>query len=335
MVWLAGDGAAIAGEGTDHRDLSVFRYQPDRDQIAIADDVTGSLKELLPLSRLHRHHWESAEIWSELDALGLFGISLPESVGGSGLGAVEEALIVIGLGQQLAAPAVLATLGAAHVAPQPVGSRRIAAGYRNGGRILAVEEPMADLVLVRGEGEAALYRLPMLARPLDDSLWLAALHELAEPGEAVAEIGDDLALRLRMLDAAVLAGIAQAAVDMAVDYAGFREQFGRPIGSFQAVKHHCANMILAARQARDQTTFAAMAIDTGRPDAVLQADCAFVAAASAALENAARNIQIPGGIGFSDEADPHLILKRARLYLALAGGVETAHQRIAGYQPIW
>jgi alkylation response protein AidB-like acyl-CoA dehydrogenase len=116
---------------------------------------------------------------------------------------------------------------------------------------------------------------------------------------------------------------------MSVAYAGVREQFGRPIGSFQAVKHHCANMAMAARCARDQTNFAAVAIDEGRDDAALQVECALFVAGTAALENAGLNIQIHGGLGFSDEADPHLLLKRTQLLLAIAGGLERANGRIA------
>ncbi|MGB8364642.1 MAG: acyl-CoA dehydrogenase family protein [Rhizomicrobium sp.] len=69
-------------------------------------------------------------------------------------------------------------------------------------------------------------------------------------------------LRLRLIDAVALSDIAEVALDMA--YAGLREQFGRPIGRFLAGKHHSANMVIAARRARDQTDFAAVAIDDGR-----------------------------------------------------------------------
>jgi len=135
--------------------------------------------------------------------------------------------------------------------------------------------------------------------------------------------------RLRLIDAAALAGISQAALDMSVAYAGTRTQFGRPIGSFQAVKHHCANMVSAARRARDQTVLRRFAIDEGRDDAALQVECALFVAGSAALENAGKNIQIHGGMGFSDEADPHLLLKRAQLLSTIAGGLEAANERIA------
>jgi alkylation response protein AidB-like acyl-CoA dehydrogenase len=143
------------------------------------------------------------------------------------------------------------------------------------------------------------------------------------------EFQPDQVLRLRLIDAASLAGAAQAALDMSVAYALSREQFGRPIGSFQAIKHHCANMAIAARCARDLTTFAALAIDEAREDAALQVESAVYVSGTAALENAGKNIQIHGGLGFSDEADPHLLLKRTRLQLALAGGLEAANERVA------
>ena len=123
--------------------------------------------------------------------------------------------------------------------------------------------------------------------------------------------------------------VAQAALDMSVAYALTREQFGRPIGSFQAIKHHCANMAIAARCARDLTTFAALAIDEERDDAAFQVESAVYVAGNAALENAGKNIQIHGGLGFSDEAVPHLLLKRTRLQLAIAGGLEAATERVA------
>jgi alkylation response protein AidB-like acyl-CoA dehydrogenase len=153
-------------------------------------------------------------------------------------------------------------------------------------------------------------------------------------GRPLAEANPAQVLRMRLLEAAVLAGIARAALDMAVAYAGMREQFGRPIGTFQAVKHHCANMALAARCASDQLSFAAVALDdvaSGEPraDTALQVESALYVAASAALENCAKNIQVHGGMGFSDEADPHKLLKRARVFVEIAGGLEAALNRIA------
>jgi alkylation response protein AidB-like acyl-CoA dehydrogenase len=112
-----------------------------------------------------------------------------------------------------------------------------------------------------------------------------------------------------------------------------REQFGRAIGSFQAVKHHCANMALAARCACDQVGFAAIAVDDDRDDAALQVESALFVAGSAAIENSGKNIQVHGGIGFSEEAAPHRLLKRARVLVQLAGGLEAALSRVTSYPP--
>jgi alkylation response protein AidB-like acyl-CoA dehydrogenase len=306
------------------------RYHPSREQRELVGALNDSLADLLPIARVHDAPEESAETWAALEALGLFGIALAEEQGGSGLGAAEEVLVVLDLGRQLAAPSVLATLGAVHVG---VAGRRVAAGYRSGGRAVMVEASGANLLLVRGETEATLYEAPAATRPIDDRLWAARLCEAEDLGAPLATFGPEQVIRLRLIDAAALAGLAETALEMAVAYAMVREQFGRPIGSFQAVKHHCANMAIAARFARDQVAFAAVAVDDGREDAVLQVECALLIAGEAALENAGKNIQIHGGIGFSDEADPHLILKRARVLLAIAGGLEAAVARVADLEP--
>ena len=313
------------------------RYHPSAEQLALGSTIEESLLELLPLSRLHASCHEDATTWKSLEEIGVFGIGLSEELGGSGLGAVEEALIVMSLGRRLASPGVLATIGAAHV-PLSGGAvalrgSRAAAAYWHDDRIIIVHEPEAALVLLRDLGGAALHdRSICLSKPVDDRLWLAQLHEAAEMGEPLARLDGSQHARLRLIDAAALAGIAGAALDMTVAYTQIREQFGRPIGSFQAVKHHCANMAIAARCCRDQTSFAAVALDEGRADAQLQVECAFLVAGSAALENARLAIQIHGGMGFSDEADPHLLLKRARLLIAIAGGLEAASWRIASDQ---
>jgi len=311
------------------------RYHPSAEQLALASTINDSLRDLLPLSRLHVASYEDAATWKSLEEIGIFGISHSEQQGGSGLGAVEEALIAAGLGARLASAAVLATIGAAHLRHDDRGRgmrvQRTAAAYRDSGRIIVVDEPEAEVLLLRDDGGATLHRMP--ATPcgsvVDERLWLATLRHLGDAGEPLLRCDEQQLLRLRLIDAAALAGIAGAALEAAVGYAGVREQFGRPIGSFQAVKHHCANMAIGARCARDQVGFAAVALDEGRPDAGLQVECALLVAGSGALENAGKNIQIHGGIGFSDEADPHLYLKRAQLLLAITGGLEAASRRVA------
>lgn len=312
------------------------RYHPSADQFALAEAMDDTLVELLPLARLHAANDESVQTWAHLEQAGVFGICVSEEAGGSGLGAAEEALIAIGLGRRLASPAVLATLGAVHCAAPSLAGQRIAAGYRRGDRVIVVDSPGAKGLLLRGADSASLHVFEAgQAKPLDTRLWLADLAEVRDVGAPLAQFDAAGLLRLRLIDAAALAGIAQTALQMGVDYAGLREQFGRPIGTFQAVKHHCANMAIAARCARDQVSFAAVALDEGRADAALQVESALFVAGTAAIENAGKNIQIHGGIGFSDEADPHLLLKRAQVQIAVAGGLEAANVRIANTKTEW
>jgi alkylation response protein AidB-like acyl-CoA dehydrogenase len=317
-----------------------IQYHPSAEQVALADTIEESLADMLPLSRVHRSHEEDADTWTQLEEMGIFAIGVQEEHGGSGLGAAEEALIAIALGKRLAAPAIFATIGATHAlssSEKLVGpSARVSYAYRRDGQVVLVNDSNARRALVRSESAAELFETaPGAGEPLDSRLWLGDLRKTATLGRPIASFDAAGVLRLRLLDAAALAGIAQAALDMGVGYSGTREQFGRPIGSFQAVKHHCANMAISARCARDQCAFAAVAIDTGRDDAAFQVESALFVAGSAALDNAGKNIQIHGGLGFSDEADPHLLIKRAQLLLAIAGGLEAANDRIANTTMGW
>ena len=310
-----------------------LRYLPCADQRAIADAFNDSVRALLPLERFHGPRGESDQTWAQLDDIGLFSIAVPENAGGSGLGAAEEALIAMELGRCLADPSVLATIGVTHALPRlQEGSaigKRTAAGYRAGGRCILVADSGAEQVLLRSHDEAWLCPYPPDAKELDDGLWDARLECCGPPDPEAVQFDPAGILRLRLNDAAALAGISAQALEMGVAYAKERHQFGRPIGSFQAVKHHCANMAIGARNAGDQVAFAAVAIDERQQDAELQVDCALLVAGMAALRNSGLNIQVHGGIGFSEEAYPHLLLKRSQVLVAIAGGLEAANARIA------
>jgi alkylation response protein AidB-like acyl-CoA dehydrogenase len=188
-----------------------------------------------------------------------------------------------------------------------------------------------DLVLLVAPEGPVLHDAAALAdrRPLDGGQWNLPLEtaRLAGAGRAA---GPALAVHARLLIAAQLAGIAAGARDMAVDYAKLREQFGRPIGSFQAVKHHCADMATRAMAAADLLSFAAVALAQRRVDAGFQAGSALSVAMRAAVANAAANVQVHGGIGFSDEADAHLFVKHAHVWEAIAGGREAVHAMLLG-----
>jgi alkylation response protein AidB-like acyl-CoA dehydrogenase len=117
--------------------------------------------------------------------------------------------------------------------------------------------------------------------------------------------------RARVLVAAELVGTASKALEMAVAYAKERQQFDRPIGSFQAVKHRAADAWRASEAARLAVWYAAWAIANGAPDASVAASAAKAAASDAAVRCTADSIQIHGGIGFTWEHDAHLYYRRA------------------------
>jgi alkylation response protein AidB-like acyl-CoA dehydrogenase len=137
----------------------------------------------------------------------------------------------------------------------------------------------------------------------------------------VASDTGDCAWNLGQLGtAAMLVGIAEASLDQIVDYAKVRETFGKKIGSWQAVRHPCADMAVRLEAARAQLWFAATAMKEGRGDAGVHLDAAKYLANQAALANADTNIQLHGGIGVTDEHHAHLYLKHALVLARLFGG---------------
>ena len=126
-----------------------------------------------------------------------------------------------------------------------------------------------------------------------------------------------------------LVGVCERALAMTVEYVKERKQFGVPVGSFQAVSHRCAQMLLETEQARSTTAFAAWTADA-EPERLAEAAAMAKAAASdAGREVTASAIQAHGGIGFTWEADVHWLYKRAQLDAALLGAGKRHRARLA------
>ena len=162
------------------------------------------------------------------------------------------------------------------------------------------------------------------------------LRQVRVPKEAlIGEQGAGWPLLMRSVDVAACAlaaeqvGAAEACMDLSVTYAKVREQFGRPIGSFQAVKHRCADMLLQVESARSAAYYAGWAAgapgaDAGRAAALAQAYCS-----DALFFCAAECIQLHGGIGFTWEHDAHLFFKRAQSAKTLLGSPTEHRERVA------
>jgi alkylation response protein AidB-like acyl-CoA dehydrogenase len=114
---------------------------------------------------------------------------------------------------------------------------------------------------------------------------------------------------------------------MAVEYAKVRQQFGQPIGSFQAIKHMCAEMLLEVENSHGATYYAAWALDAGAPDAALAASAAKAYVGDASRKVCGNAIQVHGGIGFTWEYDLHLYFKRAKHFEPLYGDADFHRER--------
>lgn len=155
------------------------------------------------------------------------------------------------------------------------------------------------------------------------------------PDALLGSDGEGWPILERMLEAAAVAlsgeqvGGAQACLVMAVDYAKVRKQFGRPIGSFQAIKHKCADMLAAVEAARSAAYYAAWTISEDNTERSLMASLAKSYCSEAYFAAAGENIQIHGGIGFTWEHDAHLYFKRAKSSELLFGDPALHRDRIA------
>ena len=149
-------------------------------------------------------------------------------------------------------------------------------------------------------------------------------ERLGGPGEV-----DALLDRGAAFTSAEMLGGASRAMDMAVEYAKERVQFGRPIGSFQAVKHRCADMLVDVEGMRSSAYWAAWCIGADHEDASVAASTAKIWCSDASKRVMASALQVHGGIGFTWEHDLHLFLKRAQLDQVSFGDAPFHRQRLA------
>jgi alkylation response protein AidB-like acyl-CoA dehydrogenase len=323
------------------------------DQRQIVQSIDDVLADKFPLARFRQarggDHDHAA--LPALAALGWLGLGVAERHGGAGLGPVEEVLLHRALGRHLVSPGVLASALAVHLA-LAVGNTGLAgdimagktraclASSRRGSTRDGAAASVAIIDAREAEScvfwNAALIACMPLAqlgapRPAHSMDRTVALQHatLAAAGNLVltGDAGAALRRRADLLVAAQLLGIAEAALDLAVEYAKLRQQFGQPIGAFQAIKHRCADMKLRTKTLNALVLMAALAEQAGQSDATVQVAAARLLASRYALDNAAAGIQIHGAMGFTAECDAHLFLLRAHLLENL--GSNAAEREIA------
>jgi alkylation response protein AidB-like acyl-CoA dehydrogenase len=314
---------------------------PDGAEIEIADSAAKFLSRAIPLDRLHGAGASfalSPDQRAEFAAMGWFGLVLAEADGGSGLSAVEHALFYREVGRlcgpvDILAQGLAATVSddgrlrgallrgelcvALAVGDEP--TRRLL-GPHDAALALSVERDGAQLLDVSG--------IETAVRPsLDPATGMRTMVR-GTPRTVEVSARADIWNLGQLGVAAMQVGIAESALGLIVEYAKVRETFGRKIGTYQAVRHPCADMALREEAARCQLWSAAAALKERRSDSRAHLDAAKYLANRAAVMNADANIQLHGGIGVTEEHHAHLLLKHSLLLARLFGSKRTLLSRL-------
>jgi alkylation response protein AidB-like acyl-CoA dehydrogenase len=306
-----------------------------------------------------REHAEAGrtdeQLWRELCELGWPGIAVSERYGGQGLGQIELSILCEELGRSLAPVPFLPSALAATVIGQD-GSEaqrerwlpRLACGETIGALGSSVEG-VAELVI--GGREAGVFVLidedgagvagGAGGRILDAGDADVSVVDTVDPTRSAARVGIGAGVGEQLGDGArsglgralvsvssELVGVCDRALQMTVEYVKERRQFGVPVGSFQAVSHRCAQMLMDTERARSTAAFAAWAADSGSEQLAEAAAMAKATASDAGRDVTASAIQAHGGIGFTWEADVHWLYKRAQIDAALLGGAKRHRARL-------
>jgi alkylation response protein AidB-like acyl-CoA dehydrogenase len=326
-----------------------MRFDFDEERYALRDLARDLFAKESPASRL-RALWDGESfdrrVWKTMAQAGLTGITVPEEFGGAGGNELDLVLVYEEAGRAALPEPLIETTGFAAPLIAEFGSdemkERWLPAIASGDAIVAVEGPAdgyaawadeADLAIVMRDG--ALHALPR------ESYRVRALTSV-DPARPIGAIEADVGSHTLVVDyddvttppgtraalgvASMLNGLAMHLLDMTVDYVKDREQFGRPVGSFQAIKHKLASMHVAIASARPAAWYAASAIANGESDAFTASSVAKIAASSTEELCNREALQCHGGIGFTWEHDLHLWLKRG-MALRSAFGSRDIHLR--------
>jgi alkylation response protein AidB-like acyl-CoA dehydrogenase len=336
----------------DHRDLADVAASMVSGRGGVA-----SARRILLDPDVRGRWWENDGLWKEIVATGWLGLHVGEQFGGQGYGLPELTIVLEQLGRAaiggpflptVAVSAVLAEIGTdeqrGRWLPRLVSGDAVAGIGSESVASLSDSIVSASAVAVLGDSSSDVFLLPVgddlvlveagesvratVTDSVDQLLRPIVVLELSETpvAEVFAGAAPVAARLLRLLAAAEAVGGLAACTEMATAYAATREQFGRPIGSFQSIKHHCANMLVDTELAIAATWDAARA-------AGAEADLAAVMAAGHALTAyqrvALQNVQVHGGIGYTWEHDAHLHIRRATVLHTFAGGQDALRGEVA------
>ncbi|KJY43770.1 acyl-CoA dehydrogenase [Streptomyces sp. NRRL B-1568] len=322
-------------------------FRPDDDQRALKAGMRELLKARFPRERLR----EAADadrsgpafdraLWRALGEAGLFSLRLSEKDGGAGLGLPEAVLVFEEAGRALLPGPLVATHLAAGYVPGAAEGAAVVTAVDRPGMVEHLDASEAVLLLnhpgvhvLSTAGGTGREKLP--GRPVRSVDPTTPLYDVRQLPPAVTDHAMQVAApgadRLRreaaLLTAAQQLGSASRTLEMAVDHARTRIQFGRPIGTFQAVQHLCAQMLVRAEIARSSVHAASLTMTA------CDISAAKLLADDAAVRNARDCLQLHGGLGFSWDMDVHLHLKRSWLRLEQWQGAYEAEEVLAAALP--
>jgi alkylation response protein AidB-like acyl-CoA dehydrogenase len=329
-----------------------FDFSDDQQAIKrTAKDLLADRFKLERVRELAEAGTYDDDAWKELCELGWPGIFIDEQYGGQGLGIVELIILMEELGYTLA-PVPFLSNAAAGLMIQAAGSDEqkqrwlpgIASGEARGAAALVRGDeaklvPDGDsaevIVLCADGGVSVVERSAADVEPvatMDSTRRYARVR--ADGGEPLlGEVGPGIGAGLLAVSAE-LTGVAQRAMEMAVEYARDRKQFGRPIGAYQAVSHRCAQMLLETEGARSATYYGAWTADAQPDELELAASMAKAYSSDAGWRVCSSSLQVHGGIGFTWEHDLHFFLKRAKVDALLWGSASEHRERVAGLSAV-
>ncbi len=323
------------------------------DQVALRDAARELLVDRCSPEQLDALTGVDRDLWAHMVAQGWTAVTVDEVHGGLGLGLVEATVLATEVGAHVAPVPLAQQLHALDVLDESAWRDPLLSGEAigtscarrldfDGAAVTGVTEPVmwgasADVLIAPcGDGllEVPLESLERRAEPaMDASRELAWLRFDSMPATLVD--GPDAMERFHDLGAlfssAGTLGASEAAMNLAVDYAREREQFDRPIGSFQAVKHRCADMLVDVEAMRSAVLYAAWALDVGDDEGSVAASIAKVWCADAGLRVAQSALQVLGGIGFTWESPAHRYLKRVQLDRVSFGDATEHRRRLAAH----
>jgi alkylation response protein AidB-like acyl-CoA dehydrogenase len=317
-------------------------FQPSPEQRALQEGIRSFCETRLPVEELRRLEGNGFDrtLWKELAEMGVFALRRPEARGGLGLGAADAALVFEELGRKVVPGPLVWTQLAADLVDDVATGEVVVGGLDLCGASPApymVEhyESLDVLLVLRPDGVEQLDPEQLTVRRVNDPLDpLTPVHHVAElpAGKRIGTSADAQQLYLEgmALVSALCLGIAEATLEMANTYAKQREQFNRPIGSFQAIKHMLADMFVRQEVARAAAYAAGATLDHPEVGSVEQAARgAKLVAAEAAVNSARACIQIHGGMGYTWEVPAHYYLKRAWVLDSIFGTSDEHAERIA------